>query len=292
MNREVKWSGPSRTSQAVALLRAELTRPCTEQGDPRAQRRLCAGMRAVRIDRLRPHLAARTRFVDEQVLAAIASGVRQVVVVGAGYDDRALRFRSPGVRFFELDHPATQTDKARRLTELLADATGPVLAPADFRHDDVSAVLRAHGHDPDRPSLFVCEGLLVYLDQPTILRLLTGLRSRAAAGSVLAASLAVHPDGEDSVALVAAANAARRAGRSEPWRTILPVTAHLDLLIRSGWQPQLAVDDAELHSAAPPGRSLLVAAQVGERGDGTLAPATPPHYRRGPGTGGRHTGGR
>ncbi|WP_269859680.1 SAM-dependent methyltransferase, partial [Streptomyces sp. RPT161] len=270
MTSRVKWSGPSRTSQAVAVTRAELDRPCSEQGDPQAQRRLCAGMRAVRIDRLRSHLAARTRFFDEQVLAAVASGIRQVVVLGAGYDDRALRFRSPGVRFFELDHPATQTDKARRLAELLAGAAGPVLAPADFRQDDVAAVLEAHGHDAERASLFICEGLLVYLDQPTILRLLGRLRSRAAGGSVLAASLAVHPEGEDSEALAAAANARRRAGRSEPWRTILPAPAHLDLLVRSGWRSQLAVDDAQLDDAAPPGRSLLVAAQVGDQATGTL----------------------
>jgi methyltransferase (TIGR00027 family) len=257
-----KWSGPSRTSQAVAMTRAELSRPCTPQGDPQAQRRLCAGMRPARVDWLRPHLAARTRFFDEQVMAAIASGIRQIAVLGAGYDDRALRFRSPGVRFFELDHPATQTDKERRLRGLLSGATGPILAPADFRHDDVAAVLEAHGHDLDQPSLFICEGLLVYLDQPTIVQLLARLRSRATNGSVLTASLAVHPEGEDSGQLVAAANARRRAGRTEPWRTILPSTAHLDLLVRAGWQPETTVDVAELDYAALPGRSLLVAARL------------------------------
>jgi O-methyltransferase involved in polyketide biosynthesis len=49
---------------------------------------------------LRPNIAARTVFVDEQVMAAIAAGLRQIVICGAGYDDRALRFRTSGVRFF------------------------------------------------------------------------------------------------------------------------------------------------------------------------------------------------
>src|SRR5271166_5603828 len=105
----------SRTSQAVALTRAELDRPHSPAGDPAAQRRLCAGMTLEPPSWLRPSIEARTRFVDEQVLAAIAAGVRQIVICGAGYDDSALRFRSDGVRYFELDHPATQADKLRRL---------------------------------------------------------------------------------------------------------------------------------------------------------------------------------
>jgi hypothetical protein len=72
---------------------------------------------------LEPSIAARTRFVDAEVTGAIEAGLRQVVTCGAGYDDRALRFRTSGVRFFELDHPATQADKAR-LLRALGEAAG------------------------------------------------------------------------------------------------------------------------------------------------------------------------
>jgi hypothetical protein len=97
--------GPSRTSQVVALTRARLERPHTPGGDPEAQGRLCRGMRPVGAIPQRASLIARTRFFDDRVLAALSAGIGQVVILGAGYDDRALRFRSPGVRFFELDHP-------------------------------------------------------------------------------------------------------------------------------------------------------------------------------------------
>ena len=80
-----------------------------------------------------PSLAARTRFFDERVLEAISDGIGQVVILGAGYDDRALRFRSPGVRFFELDHPATQADKARRLRVIKAGAGAPALRSEERR---------------------------------------------------------------------------------------------------------------------------------------------------------------
>jgi methyltransferase (TIGR00027 family) len=220
-------------------------------------------MRPAGAGRLRASLIARTKFVDETVLEAISAGISQVVIVGAGYDDRALRFRSPGVRFFELDHQGTQADKAARLHAMGSGpgSGGPTLAAADFRSDDVAAVLAACGHDARRPSLFVCEGLLVYLDQPTCVRLLTALRARAAAGSRLAASLSVHRDGLDSVRVAAVANARRRAAEAEPWLTILPVAVHLDLLRQAGWAAANQVDAAQLGTGVEPGRSLLVTAE-------------------------------
>jgi len=247
---------PSRTSQAVATIRAQLVRPRTPAGDPDAQQRLCAGMRPAQMGPRLAQIPARTRWVDAQVLAAIERGTGQVVILGAGYDDRALRFRSPGVRFFELDHPGTQNDKRRRLERMGADTTALTLAPADFSRDDVDAVLGRGGHDRQAPSLFVCEGLLVYLDQETIAALLSGLRRRAASRSALAASLAVHADGMDSRAVIAAANAARASAVSEPWRTILPAAAHLDLLRGAGW---LVDESADPRPASE--HSLLVTAR-------------------------------
>jgi methyltransferase (TIGR00027 family) len=252
--------GPSRTSQAVALTRAGLARPHTPGGDPDAQRRLCRGMRSAGTGRLRASLIARTRFFDERVLAALSAGVRQIVILGAGYDDRALRFRSPGVRFFELDHPATQADKARRLRAMKVGSGGPTLAPADFRDDGVADVLEASGHDAGQPTLFICEGLLVYLDQPTCVRLLGALRARAAAGSELAASLATHREGLDSGWVAAVANS-RRGHPTESWLTILPAAAHLELLGRAGWRVDETVDASQLGTGAEPGRSLLVTAR-------------------------------
>jgi methyltransferase (TIGR00027 family) len=253
--------GPSRTSQAVALTRAGLERPHTPGGDPDAQRRLCRGMRSAGTGSLQASLIARTRFFDERVLAALSAGIRQVVILGAGYDDRALRFRSPGVRFFELDHPTTQQDKARRLRAMPARDDGPVLAAADFRHDDVSAVLRASGHAADQPTLFLCEGLLVYLGRPACLRLLSAARASAAEGSQLAASLATHREGADSARVAAIANSRRRNSPREPWLTILPAAAHLELLGEAGWAVDRNVDAAQLGTGAEPGRSLLVTAR-------------------------------
>jgi methyltransferase (TIGR00027 family) len=258
---------PSRTSQVVAVIRAELPRPHTAGGDPSAQARLSAGMRAVGEMRLRARLAARTQFFDEQVLAALGRGVRQVVILGAGYDDRGLRFRSPGVRYFELDHPATQADKRRRLTRMRADLSGLTLIAADFRDDDVGAALDAAGHNCSQASLFICEGLLVYLDQDAVIGLLSALRSRSGDDSTLAVSLAVHREGLDSAQVVAAANARRPNGAAEPWRTIRAEADHLSLLTRAGWRVSESVSDTASGTGAG-ARSLLVTARSGPAGPG------------------------
>jgi len=253
---------PSITSQVVALTRARLDRPHSPEGDPAAQDALCTRMQFSPPEWLLPTIAARTKFVDEQVADAIAAGLGQVVICGAGYDDRALRFRTTGVRFFELDHPATQDDKARLLADLGAAEPGVTLAAIDFRSGDVRSVLARAGHDAGAPSLFVCEGLLVYLDRLTCAGLLAALAERAAPGSVLAVSLATHADGHDSGEVVIAANSRRRTGAVEPWQTILPADEHLALVADAGWN----VDEMRWSPVAAADvshgrRSLLVTAR-------------------------------
>ncbi len=154
-----------------------------------------------------------------------------------------------------------QADKARRLRAIASGPAAAALAEADFQRDDAAAVLASSGHQVREPSLFLCEGLLVYLDLATIRRLLAGPATRAAPGSTLAASLAVHPAGLDSVRVTAAANARRRAGDTEPWRTILPADAQLALVRDAGWHAEHVVDATDLEPAAVPGRDLLVTAR-------------------------------
>jgi methyltransferase (TIGR00027 family) len=252
----------SLTGQAVAVMRAAMVRPSSPEGNADAQRLLCAGMRISPPESLRPSIEARTRYIDQRVLAALAGGVRQVVICGAGYDDRALRFRTTGVRYFELDHRGTQADKAARLQTMAGP--GPVLVEADFSADDVAAVLAAAGHDASQPALFICEGLLVYLSFAECERLLAGLAACAAGGSELVATLAVHADDLDTEQVLATANAGRRAARTEPWRTILPRDEHLEMVERTGWHVAECIDVASL--GVPPRSaarsSLLVTAKT------------------------------
>jgi O-methyltransferase involved in polyketide biosynthesis len=86
------------------------------------------------------NLERRTRWFDDVTLRSIG-GHQEVVIVAANCDCRALRYRAPGVRFMELDHPATQADKRRNLADLGAEVGDVAYAAADFAVDDVGAAL-------------------------------------------------------------------------------------------------------------------------------------------------------
>ncbi len=120
------------------------------------------------------HYLARKRWIETAVRAALARGVRQVVVLGAGYDPlagRLLRERSD-VRFFELDHPATQAPKARSL----GPTAGVSFLPIDLAADSPAAALRACPvFAKHEPTLFLAEGLLMYLPEPRVAVLLREL---------------------------------------------------------------------------------------------------------------------
>jgi methyltransferase (TIGR00027 family) len=185
------------TARWVAAQRSRLDaeRPTVPTGDAGAELRLYRGFsRGFLLPGLRPTgMVERTRFIDDEVVRALADGVTQFVLVGAGYDGRALRFRCPDARWFEVDHPATQPDKQRRVRETASDARDINYAPVDLLNGDVRFALRAVGLDARRPSLFICEGLFTYLPNLAVSALCSRLRDLAAPGSVIVASTLVVP---------------------------------------------------------------------------------------------------
>jgi methyltransferase (TIGR00027 family) len=85
-------------------------------------------------------------FIDDALLEALASGICQVVVIGAGYDARGFRFRSPGVRYYELDQPRTQDAKMVCIRELRLDAQRIEYVAADLTRQSVDEVLKSTDH--------------------------------------------------------------------------------------------------------------------------------------------------
>ncbi len=153
----------SATAQGVAAQRLTFRRIPADHGRPDDDQRLQADVAAgieLADHPLARYLQARTLFFDQVVVDAIAAGTTQLVAVGAGYDGRSLRYAKPGVRWFELDHPATQADKQARLERLGVPLDGLTFAPADFTTDDVESCLAATGHDPAQPTLFTSEGVV------------------------------------------------------------------------------------------------------------------------------------
>jgi methyltransferase (TIGR00027 family) len=186
---------PSLTARHVAWQRAQLDRPAGPAGDPDAEHRLEASLRGWLFLPVRAGvpMAARTRFFDTQTQSAIQAGVRQVVILGAGYDGRAMRFAHPGARFFEVDHADTQADKRRRLRQARVDPSTVTLVAADLAKDDLDVVLCAAGFDDTLLALVLCEGLLPYLTPAQAEHLLRSVFGLVAPGSALACNFHVRP---------------------------------------------------------------------------------------------------
>jgi methyltransferase (TIGR00027 family) len=108
---------------------------------------------------------ARTRLIDDALVAAVASGIRQVVLLGAGFDARAARLPAlESTRVFEVDRLATQTVKRARLAALLGREPAHVgFVAVDFDRDRLDVALAAAGFDARRQAVFVWEGVTNYL---------------------------------------------------------------------------------------------------------------------------------
>lgn len=114
------------------------------------------------------HVGLRKRWLEAATREAIGRGVTQVVVLGAGYDTLALRLAAdyPGVRFVEMDHQATQRVKLRALAR-----RGVAAANVTFEAVDLTGSA-PRGHARNMKTLFVAEGLLMYLGERDVDRLL------------------------------------------------------------------------------------------------------------------------
>lgn len=133
-------------------------------------------------------LALRVAYLDRLVgLAVDRLSMRQVVILGAGYDTRAARLPRAGVRFYEVDHPATQAAKRARLGELPGypvDAATYVTCNFESgSHEDPVTQLGAAGFALGEPALVIWEGVVPYLTEPAIrataTRLASGLDPRS-----------------------------------------------------------------------------------------------------------------
>lgn len=128
-------------------------------------------------------MVARTVAIDDAIRSAACP---QLVILGAGLDGRAWRMPElADTVVFEVDHPDSQREKQARATELSARARDVHFVPVDFARDDLNAALDAAGHDPALPTMWVWEGVVMYLTQAEIDASLAVIERRSAATSRL-----------------------------------------------------------------------------------------------------------
>jgi methyltransferase (TIGR00027 family) len=205
----------------------------------------------------------RTKAVDEEVALAIGRGTDQMVVLGAGYDSRAIRFQGTA-RWYEVDRPGAHADKRTRLASVGVEQRDVAYVETDLGATDFENALAAAGHDRARPSLFVCDGWFLHLTLELVASLCHTLRDLAPEGTVLVATFRVAPEAVGVAGAVRAASGSlgriTGAVRGNELRPGDPEK----LMTVTGWQPvrTVASDSSRLD---PGSRVQVLSCEPGPR---------------------------
>jgi methyltransferase (TIGR00027 family) len=134
-----------------------------------------------------PTIGPRTRFFDDLVVAAVAEGVRQVVLVAAGMDTRSFRLKLPAETVaYEVDQPMVLAEKQEVLDrEHATPMCRRVPVVVDLGDDAWPSALVRSGFDTDAVTVFIAEGLSAYLTKDDNARLLDQLAALGPLGSTL-----------------------------------------------------------------------------------------------------------
>jgi methyltransferase (TIGR00027 family) len=181
----------------------------------------------------------RSRFAEDSLQDAVAAGIRQFVVLGAGFDTFA--YRQPpwaeALRIFEVDHPASQELKKRRLEKMgIAPPANLTFCPVDFESVTLKAGLAAASLDFARPSFFSWLGVTQYLTRDATLATLRFVRGLPPGSQILFEVLAPDsslPEPERKAVEFAAETS---AARGEPWLSRFEPAEMRDHLAELGYR--------------------------------------------------------
>ncbi len=185
---------------------------------------------------LRAFLAARSRFAEDCLAAAVARGAVQYVILGAGLDTFAYRNPFPALRVVEVDFPATQEWK-RELLRAAAIPVPPSVAylPIDFERESLERRLVA-AVDVRAVTSFAWLGVSMYLPDDAVLAILRMIAARFPSGSGIVFDYAVDPGRLGWLARhVRQRMADRVAAAGEPWRSHFEPDVLADALRRAGF---------------------------------------------------------
>jgi methyltransferase (TIGR00027 family) len=135
---------------------------------------------------LRAFLVARSRYAEDNLARAVANGVTQYVLLGAGLDTFAHRNPHPHLHIFEVDHPATQQWKHELLeASSLSEPANLTYTPVDFEHETLPEQLLASGFNPHAPAFFAWLGVVPYLTLPAFRATLSYIAARPTGSGVV-----------------------------------------------------------------------------------------------------------
>lgn len=132
-------------------------------------------------------IMARVRYFDDFVKRSIDEGIEQLVILGTGYDTRAYRIDElKNIKVFEVDHPNTQSFKIEKVKEIFDSTPDHVVyVPVDFETEKLSKKLIDSGYDQSKKTLFVLEGLVMYIPPKAVAETLLFIVENSGKGSTV-----------------------------------------------------------------------------------------------------------
>jgi methyltransferase (TIGR00027 family) len=133
-------------------------------------------------------LVCRDRYIDDEMQRCLQESMEQIVILGAGFDSRAYRFKDliGNARIFEVDHPATQQVKLERLKAIFGSIPQYVTyVPIDFEQQTLRQRLQECGYRTDLKTLFIWQGVIYYLEPGAADSTLTFIARNSSPGSAL-----------------------------------------------------------------------------------------------------------
>ena len=130
-------------------------------------------------------IMARVRYFDDFTKKSINEGIEQLVVLGAGYDTRAYRIGElKNIKVFEVDHPNTQSFKIKKIGEIFDYLPKHVTyVPVDFEKDTLGQKLLDNGYNSSKKTLFIMEGLIMYIPPRAVAKTLLFIVENSGKGS-------------------------------------------------------------------------------------------------------------
>jgi methyltransferase (TIGR00027 family) len=200
---------------------------------------------------LRAFLVARSRFAEDELARAVVHGVTQYVVLGAGLDTFAYRnpYADFAPRVFEVDYPATQEWKRRRLAAAgIAIPPSVTYAPVNFERQTLAEGLKLVGFDASKAAFFSWLGVTMYLTEEAVISTFGFVASTPPGGGVVF-DYAVPRSSLNWVGRLALdALSHRVAAAGEPFRTFFDSCELAERLRRIGFRQVEDLDAGQINA--------------------------------------------
>jgi len=221
---------------AIPILGPEFYADPVRHADPRARA-------------FRAWMVARSRYTEDNLASAVAAGVAQYVLLGAGLDTFAYRNPFPQLRVFEVDFPSTQELKRGRLhSAQIPEPANLTFVPLDFEHQTLAAGLAEAGFDAARPTFFSWLGVIPYLTLPAFRATLDFIAAMPAGSGVAFDYSLAHEELSPALQRAGKSLAQRVAAAGEPFQLFFRTEQMENELKSAGFQRIEQLDSVDINT--------------------------------------------